>query len=138
MENRRPKFKVGDEVILIDNKWGSVNEIGDIGVVIEVNKGRFGEVGYRVQVEGVEGNGNWSGESELTLNSEEDIVNHPNHYTQGIECWDYITSHNMNYLQGNIIKYVTRYKHKNGLEDLKKAQAYINKLIETEYENTNE
>ena len=59
-----------------------------------------------------------------------ELIDHPKHYTQGIECWDYIVSHEMNYLQGNIIKYVTRYKHKNGLEDLKKAQAYLNKLIE--------
>lgn len=57
-------------------------------------------------------------------------INHPQHYTQGIECWDYIVSHGMNYLEGNIVKYVTRYKLKNGLEDLKKAQHYLNKLIE--------
>jgi len=34
------------------------------------------------------------------------------------------------YLQGNIAKYLWRYKYKNGLEDLKKAQWYLNKLIE--------
>ncbi|MBQ5695934.1 MAG: DUF3310 domain-containing protein, partial [Clostridium sp.] len=34
------------------------------------------------------------------------------------------------FLRGNIIKYVWRYKDKNGLEDLKKAQWYLNKLIE--------
>ena len=33
------------------------------------------------------------------------------------------------YLQGNIAKYLWRYKYKNGLEDLKKAQWYLNKLI---------
>ena len=37
----------------------------------------------------------------------------------------------MSFLEGNIIKYVTRYKKKNGMEDLKKAQWYLNKLIET-------
>ena len=35
-----------------------------------------------------------------------------------------------NYLQGNIIKYIWRYNYKNGTEDLKKAQWYLNKLIE--------
>lgn len=65
-----------------------------------------------------------------------DKVNHPNHYTQGIECWDYIVSHNMSYLEGNIVKYVTRYKHKNGMEDLKKAQAYLNKLIKEKETST--
>ena len=59
-----------------------------------------------------------------------DLINKPSHYTQGIECWDYITSHKMNYLEGNIIKYVTRYKDKNGLQDLEKARAYLDKLIE--------
>ena len=59
-------------------------------------------------------------------------VEHPQHYNQGIECWDYTTSHDMNFLQGNIIKYVTRYRHKNGIEDLKKALQYLNKLIEVE------
>lgn len=58
-----------------------------------------------------------------------DNVKHPAHYTQGIECWDYIVSHNLGYLEGNIIKYVTRYKLKNGLEDLQKAKAYLNQLI---------
>lgn len=58
-----------------------------------------------------------------------DVIDHPAHYTQGIECWDYIISHNMGYLEGNIIKYVTRYKDKNGLEDLLKAQSYLNKLL---------
>lgn len=58
-----------------------------------------------------------------------DKIKHPKHYTQGIECWDYIVSHDMGYLDGNIIKYVTRYKHKNGVEDLEKAKAYLEKLI---------
>lgn len=60
-------------------------------------------------------------------------IHHPNHYNEGIEAWDYIISHNMNFLEGNIIKYITRYKHKNGLEDLKKVRQYLDKLIETEY-----
>lgn len=61
---------------------------------------------------------------------ENDVINRPVHYTQGaIETWDYIVSQKLGYLEGNVIKYVSRYKHKNGLEDLKKAQAYLNKLI---------
>ena len=61
--------------------------------------------------------------------NENDLIDNPKHYTQGIECWDYITSHNMSYLEGNIIKYVTRYKDKNGLQDLEKARAYLDKLL---------
>lgn len=67
---------------------------------------------------------------------ESDPVNHPNHYTQGkIECISYILDKKFSYLEGNIIKYITRYKHKNGLEDLKKAQFYLNRLIEQEENN---
>ena len=45
----------------------------------------------------------------------------------------------MSFLEGNVVKYVTRYKMKNGLEDLKKAQWYLNRLIEiTMREKNNE
>ena len=53
----------------------------------------------------------------------------PTYYRKGIETTDYIVSHNMNYVEGNIIKYVTRYKEKNGLQDLLKAEWYLNRLI---------
>ena len=58
----------------------------------------------------------------------EDKIN-PSYYKKGIETTDYIVSHDMNYVEGNIIKYVTRYKEKNGLQDLLKAEWYINRLI---------
>ena len=62
---------------------------------------------------------------------DDDVINKPNHYNQGnIEVSDFIIDQNMNFLEGNIIKYVSRYKTKNGIEDLKKAQWYLNKLIE--------
>jgi len=55
----------------------------------------------------------------------------PQHYKQGnIETIEYILDQDMNYLEGNIIKYVSRYKYKNGIEDLHKARWYLNKLIE--------
>ena len=65
----------------------------------------------------------------------EDMVNKPPHYNRGgVECIDAImaaTNHNKEgYLQGNILKYVWRYDYKGGLEDLQKAQWYLNKLIE--------
>lgn len=53
------------------------------------------------------------------------------HYaSKGIQPWDYVIANNMGYLEGCIIKYVTRYKDKNGLEDLKKAKHYLEKLME--------
>jgi hypothetical protein len=59
-------------------------------------------------------------------------VIHPNHYNRGIEMWDYAHSHNLDFFEGNIVKYVTRWKDKNGIEDLKKCIQYLNKLIELE------
>lgn len=54
----------------------------------------------------------------------------PKHYRQGaIEPWDFITSQGMSFLEGNIIKYVTRYKAKGGVADLFKAKTYLEKLI---------
>ena len=52
----------------------------------------------------------------------------PTYYLNGIETTDYIVSHSMNYLEGNIIKYVTRYKDKGGLEDIEKAEWYLARL----------
>ena len=62
------------------------------------------------------------------------MVNHPPHYNQhGIECIDAIkactTDGFESYLQGNILKYLWRYKYKNGIEDLNKADWYLQKLI---------
>ena len=60
----------------------------------------------------------------------------PSHYKSKIECIDAIESatHQKDgfeaYLVGNIIKYVWRYNNKNGVEDLLKAQWYLNKLIQ--------
>ena len=54
-----------------------------------------------------------------------------------IQTWDYIVQNNLGYLEGNVIKYVSRYKEKNGIEDLIKAAHYLEKLIEVERENAN-
>lgn len=71
-----------------------------------------------------------------TNDEQNDNVNHPNHYNsysrevidtlQGSMTPDEFKG----YLKGNIMKYVTRYQFKNGVEDLKKAQWYLNKLEE--------
>ena len=47
-----------------------------------------------------------------------------------IQPWDYIIANDLGYLEGNVVKYVSRWKNKNGIEDLKKAQHYLSKLIE--------
>lgn len=56
-----------------------------------------------------------------------------NHYSKmKIQPIDFITENGLGYIEGNIIKYVCRYKDKNGLEDLQKAQHYLQMLIEQE------
>lgn len=63
-----------------------------------------------------------------------DNVN-PSHYKQGnIEVIDFILDQKFSYMEGNVVKYLSRYKFKNGLEDLKKARWYIDKII-TEVDN---
>ena len=65
-----------------------------------------------------------------------DPIAYPNHYTAGkIEVIDFINAWDMGFLQGNVIKYVTRYKLKGGVEDLKKAEQYLKWLIELEVRN---
>jgi|TARA_R110000764_G_scaffold44713_3_gene100672 hypothetical protein len=68
---------------------------------------------------------------------EEDLVNHPPHYGDGnIECIDYMEDNMklsmfLGYLEGNVKKYMHRYRYKNGLQDLHKAQWYLSRLIIT-------
>jgi hypothetical protein len=63
----------------------------------------------------------------VTIN---DPVNSPTHYTQGeMETITAIEGLGLDYHQGNVIKYVSRYRYKNGIEDLRKAKWYIDRLI---------
>lgn len=53
------------------------------------------------------------------------------HYKKNaIQPWDYITSNQLGYLEGNIVKYVSRWKDKGGRQDLEKAKHYLDKLLE--------
>ena len=64
-----------------------------------------------------------------------DVVNKPPHYNNGgVECIDYIQQQLgperfLGYLEGNTIKYLHRWKYKNGIEDLRKARWYLERLI---------
>lgn len=64
-----------------------------------------------------------------------DNVNQPSHYkTGGIETIDYLKAKLTKdqfdgFLLGNVLKYTSRFQHKNGIEDLKKAEWYLKKLI---------
>lgn len=75
--------------------------------------------------------GNWALET-----AKEDKVNHPRHYDLpgGSQAIDVITdmlddTEIEGYFKGNIIKYIARYKKKGGVESLKKARWYLDRLI---------
>lgn len=53
------------------------------------------------------------------------------HYkSKAIQPWDYIEANNMDFFEGNALKYLTRWKVKGGVSDLKKAIHYIQKIVE--------
>ena len=75
-------------------------------------------------------------EEGVRVDNTEDNVNSPSHYNQsGIECIDAIKASlgdgYQDYCKGNVMKYLWRYKYKNGIEDLKKAQWYLNSMVDS-------
>ena len=65
-----------------------------------------------------------------------DMVNHPNHYAGQIEVIDYIRDKLTpegftEYCCGNVLKYVSRWRKKDGIQDLKKARVYLDWMIES-------
>ncbi len=145
------KYKVGDKVYLRDDL---TNETiyGGLGWYDSMIKGQWVEIrkelysDYSIKEDTTY---NYSEEmidhektAQLSSDAREsdltkDNVNHPLHYTKGsYEVIDVITDVTRDMVGidavcvGNIIKYVARYKYKNGIEDLEKARWYLNRLIE--------
>lgn len=54
------------------------------------------------------------------------------HYQKPIQPWDYVAANGLGFFEGNAIKYLSRWRDKGGIEDLRKAQHYVEKLIEIE------
>jgi hypothetical protein len=79
-------------------------------------------------------------EQENKKDSALDIQIGGSHYKNfKIQPIEFIMKNDLNFCQGNAIKYICRYKEKNGIEDLKKAIHYINLLIQLEYgDDTNQ
>lgn len=81
--------------------------------------------------------GYFKGLQRTPMADDKDMVNSPSHYTQGaIECIDAIEQvvKDLDGMEamctGNAIKYLWRWKHKNGVEDLKKAVWYLQRMID--------
>jgi len=70
--------------------------------------------------------------TKLTANDKQVAGTH--YKNKGVQPWDYIAANNIGYFEGNIIKYVSRWKDKGGVQDLEKARHYLDKLIELQAE----
>lgn len=73
----------------------------------------------------------------MVSKSDTEDITKQNHYTQHkIQPLEFSGINKLGFLEGNVIKYVTRYNLKNGVEDLKKARHYLDMLIEREEKGT--
>ena len=67
----------------------------------------------------------------MTVELANDVQVAGTHYKdKAIQPWDYIVANKLGYLEGNIVKYISRWEVKGGVDDLKKARHYLDKLIE--------
>jgi len=160
LEQKAPKFKVGDGVmckITLSDYVGVIDTLVrvlakdssdsthgfDFDVVQEEPEGLCPdpmpvvEPVDDLECDRIEDNLNWlDGLIRGSPEQPTDNVNNPSHYGNGqIECIDYLedfmtTEEFIGYLRGNIGKYLHRWRYKNGLEDLHKAEWYLKKLIE--------
>lgn len=133
------KFKVGDKVRVIGNTIGHGFPVNNVVQVRYVDS----EIDNLYQCYYLDGSDYWFCQnSDLELAEEDsqstkaEAVNNPAHYGTGkIECIEYIKDflnkeEFVGYLRGNIAKYLHRWRYKNGIEDLKKAEWYLKYLIE--------
>lgn len=113
------------------NKFGKVKAMYDTlnGILVDVyytNKSG----GHTVTVQHFNIIGFAPAENVVEVTSEE--IKKPKRYNKRgkLECWDVILDQEMNFLEGSVLKYLWRYKEKNGIHDLEKAKIYIDKIIE--------
>ena len=72
----------------------------------------------------------------IKVKKKPDMINSPMHYTQGsMEVIEAIEGLGLDYHEGTVLKYISRWRYKNGIEDLHKAQWFLNRLIEKEIAN---
>ena len=61
------------------------------------------------------------------------VTTDPRHYNKlRIDPWDFIQQNKLDFFEGNVVKYICRWKNKGGVDDLRKAITYIEKIIEGE------
>lgn len=113
----------------------NMDPIGD--VLIPAVDANGDELFASIEVVNVDDSKKVSDPNEDIKKENDSKVVHPNHYNQnGMEVWDVIKAFTSNlsgaeaFYAGNVIKYILRWNHKNGIEDLEKAKVYIDKIIE--------
>lgn len=136
------KGKVGDKAKIIKLcEHGEKPEVGrTLGATVEItqlNEGNPKEEHYTVRTSG--GDFWWYTDDEVELleegvSSALDKQISGNHYKGcKIQPVEYIQANDLDYLQGNVIKYVTRHKLKNGKADIEKAIHYLELILELQY-----
>lgn len=149
---------VGDVVLVAKGGWGLIAE--DEGKYVEIVG--FGEYfdslgvevkPYQCQLEtenhgddGYIGYESFGDNPMVLLNTKEELLNRDsapsaldkqvsgNHYKDcGIQPIEYIHANGLDYFQGNVVKYVTRHKDKNGKADIEKAIHYLELILELQY-----
>ena len=137
-----PKFKVGDKVKVISTdyicKYDKNIKVGDVGVITNINYNPVDP--YRVKFNETDEKDGWCftdkcielvGDDEAIENTTNKKYNplvvqqSGNHYKNGkIQPIEYSERNNLSMCQGNIVKYITRHKEKNGVDDLAKVVHY--------------
>ena len=133
-------FKVGDYVEIIGNSTigvikGNVYEvsgvgdggIGSVGITVHGNFHAFDPINFKPSYP----------QKEAGVAAPPLAIQHGGtHYKKlKIQPVEYIMANSIPYMEGNVIKYCTRWKDKGGIEDLKKAKHYLEILIENEQKN---
>jgi len=125
------KFKVGDKVKVINDKGMRCQRGSEHIVTVSLG----GYVGLDGDLAPSWGEGRFE-LVEATTNKS-DPVNNPSHYSEGmpdgVQVIDIIRAQEADFLHGNLIKYILRWKYKGGLQDLKKAKVYLDWLIAQEH-----
>ena len=123
-----PHYVEGEEAKAPNNKWT------DLEKKVRDTKTRAADIGT-IAAQVAQQKQQEKDPEQYFLPTMEDMVNHPKHYNKhGVECIDAIRAtltddEFRGYCKGNVLKYTWRERYKNGLEDLQKAQWYLERVV---------
>tara|TARA_R100001594_G_scaffold129658_1_gene168359 strand:+ start:3281 stop:3679 length:399 start_codon:yes stop_codon:yes gene_type:complete len=123
-----PHYVEGQEAKAPNNKWT------DLEKKVRDTKTRAADIGT-IAAQVAQQKQQEKDPEQYFLPTMEDMVNHPKHYNKhGVECIDAIRAtltddEFRGYCKGNVLKYTWRERYKNGLEDLQKAQWYLERVV---------